>query len=146
MVPKSNGETRLCLDSRRLNAVSKTDAYPSPYINDIIDNLRDAKYLTSLDLSAAYHQIPLHPDSKERAAFTVPRRELFHYNVMCFGLVGASVTMQRLMDGLFSAEFDNKVFAYIDDVVICTSSFDEHVKILERVFEKLNWRCINTGS
>lgn len=137
MVPKSNGDMRLCLDSRRLNAVSKTDAYPLPYINYIIDNLRDAKYLTSLDLSAAYHQIPLHPDSKEKSAFTVPRRGLFHYNVMCFGLVGAAATMQRLMDSLFTAEFDNKVFAYIDDIVICTSSFEEHVSILKRVYEKL---------
>lgn len=137
LVPKANGEVRLCLDSRRLNAVSKTDAYPLPYINYIIDNLRDAKYLTSLDLSAAYHQIPLHPDSKEKTAFTVPGRGLFHYNRMCFGLVGASATMQRLMDSLFAAEFDNKVFAYIDDIVICTSSFEEHVDILRRVYGKL---------
>lgn len=137
MVPKANGDLRLCLDSRRLNAVSKTDAYPLPYINNIIDNLRDAKYLSSLDLSAAYHQIPLHPDSKEKTAFTVPNKGLYHYNVMCFGLVGAAATMQRLMDSLFSAEFDNKVFTYIDDIVVCTSSFEEHVRILNRVYEKL---------
>lgn len=137
MVPKSNGELRLCLDSRRLNAVSKTDAYPLPYINYILDNLRDARYLSSLDLSAAYHQIPLHPDSKEKTGFSVPNRGFFHYNVMCFGLVGASATMQRLMDSLFAVEFDNKVFAYIDDIVICTSTFEEHLQILNRVYAKL---------
>lgn len=137
LVPKSDGSTRTCLDSRMINAVSKTDAYPLPYISYILDNLRDAKFLTSLDLSAAYHQIPLSPSSKEKTAFTVPGRGLFHYNVMCFGLVGASATMQRLMDNLFSAEFDNKVFCYIDDIIICTNSFEEHVKILKAVHDKL---------
>ena len=137
MVPKANGDVRLCLDSRKVNSVSKTDAYPLPYINYILDNLREAKYLTSLDLSAAYHQVPLSPSSKEKTAFTVPGRGLFHYNVMCFGLVGASATMQRLMDNLFSAQFDNKVFSYVDDVIICTNTFEEHIQILKSVYEKL---------
>lgn len=137
MVEKSNGDLRLCLDSRKVNSVSKSDAYPLPYINYILDNLRDAKYLTSLDLSAAYHQICLSESSKEKTAFTVPGRGLFHYNRMCFGLVGASATMQRLMDSLFTAEFDNKIFCYVDDIIICTSDFDEHVRLLTKVFEKL---------
>lgn len=137
MVEKPNGDLRLCLDSRKLNAVTKPDAYPLPYVNYILDNLRDAKYLTSLDLSAAYHQIPLSKDSKEKSAFTVPGKGLFHYNRMCFGLVGASATMQRLMDRLFTAEFDNKVFCYIDDIVICTSDFQEHTRLLKAVFDKL---------
>lgn len=137
MVEKPNGDLRLCLDSRKVNSVSKSDAYPLPYVNYILDNLRDAKYLTSLDLSAAYHQIPLSKDSKEKTAFTVPGKGLFHYNRMCFGLVGASATMQRLMDNLFTAEFDNKVFCYIDDIIICTSDFDEHLRLLKAVFDKL---------
>lgn len=137
MVEKPNGDLRLCLDSRKVNSVSKSDAYPLPYVNYILDNLRDAKYLTSLDLSAAYHQIPLSEDSKEKTAFTVPGKGLFHYVRMCFGLVGASATMQRLMDSLFTAEFDNKVFCYIDDIIICTSDFDEHIRLLRAVFEKL---------
>lgn len=137
MVEKSNGDLRLCLDSRKINAVSKSDAYPLPHVNYILDNLRDARYLTSLDLSAAYHQIPLSEKSKEITAFTVPGKGLFHYNRMCFGLVGASATMQRLMDSLFTADYDNKVFCYIDDIIICTSDFDEHLRLLKAVFEKL---------
>lgn len=138
MAAKSDGKLRLCLDSRKLNAVSKPDAYPLPYINYILDNLRDARYLTSLDLTAAYWQIGLTERSKEKTAFTVPGRGLYHYNVMCFGLVGASATMQRLMDNLF-AGFDNKVFAFVDDIVIATSTFEEHTRLLEAVREKLKF-------
>lgn len=138
MVEKPNGDLRLCLDSRKLNAISKQDAYPLPYISDILDQLKDAKYLTSIDLSAAYWQIPFDDaSSAEKTAFTVPRRGLYQFNVMCFGLVGASATMQRLMDRLFGPEFGHKVFCFQDDIVIISSTFDEHIQLLEKVYDRL---------
>lgn len=87
MAPKSNGELRFCLDSRKLNEVSKHDAYPLPYIHSILDQLRDARYLSSIDLKAAFWQIPLSEDSKEKTAFTVPARGLFQFKVMCLVLL-----------------------------------------------------------
>ncbi|MEI3777136.1 RNase H-like domain-containing protein [Pectobacterium brasiliense] len=138
MVEKANGELRLCLDSRKLNAVSKPDAYPLPYINQILDHLNNAKFLTSIDLSAAFWQIPYDSSSSaEKTAFTVPRRGLFQFNVMCFGLVGASASMQRLMDRLFGPEFDNKVFCFQDDIIIVSSTFEEHVDLLNKVYQRL---------
>lgn len=138
MVTKPNGKLRLCLDCRKLNAVSKADAYPLPYIHQILDSLRDARYLTSIDLSAAYWQIEYDSvESAEKTAFTVPRRGLFHYTTMSFGLVGASATMQRLMDKLFGPEFDNKVFVFQDDIICISSEFDTHVKLLEKVCQRL---------
>lgn len=139
MVEKSNGELRLCLDSRKLNAVSKPDAYPLPYINQILDHLNNAKFLSSIDLSAAFWQIPYDsPSSAEKTAFTVPRRGLFQFNVMCFGLVGASASMQRLMDRLFGPEFDNRVFCFQDDIIIVSSIFEEHINLLEKVHQRLS--------
>ncbi|CAK1588900.1 unnamed protein product [Parnassius mnemosyne] len=138
MVQKPNGDLRLCLDCRKLNAVSKPDAYPLPYISSILDQLRDAKYLTSIDLSAAYWQIPYDSEqSADKTAFTVPRRGLFRFNVMSFGLVSASSTMQRLMDRLFGPEFNNKVFCFQDDIIIISSTFSEHVQLLHKVYAKL---------
>lgn len=138
MVQKPNGDTRLCLDSRAINRISRSDAYPLPYVSQILDKLRDAKYLSSIDLSSAYWQIPFDSEeSSEKTAFTVPRRGLFQFNVMCFGLVGASATMQRVMDKLFGPEFDNKVFCFQDDIIIISSSFHEHISLLNRVYEKL---------
>ncbi|CAK1602518.1 unnamed protein product [Parnassius mnemosyne] len=132
MVEKPNGDLRLCLDCRKLNAVSKPDAYPLPYISSILDQLRDAKYLTSIDLSATYWQIPYDSEqSADKTAFTVPRRGLYRFNVMSFGLVSASSTMQRLMDRLFGPEFNNKVFCFQD-----SSTFSEHVQLLHKVYAK----------
>jgi hypothetical protein len=138
LVPKPNGELRFCLDSRKLNGVSKSDAYPLPYISRILDRLRDARYLSSIDLKNAFWQINLNSQSsREKTAFTVPGRGLFHFVVMCFGLKGAPATQQRLMDRLFGPEFSDKVFVYLDDIVVATSTFQEHLSLLKRVFERL---------
>lgn len=137
LAPKANGELRFCIDSRKLNAVSKHDAYPLPYITSILDQLRDARYLSSIDLKAAFWQIELDPTSREKTAFTVPGRGLFQFKVMCFGLTGAPATQQRLMDRLFGPEFGGKVFCYLDDIVVVSSTFSEHISLLNRVMEKL---------
>lgn len=137
--PKSNGELRFCIDSRKLNSVSKHDAYPLPYISKILDQLRDARFLSSIDLKSSFWQIPLDPSSREKTAFTVPGRGLFHFKVMCFGLTSAPATQQRLMDKLFGPEFSDKVFVYLDDIVIVSSDFNEHISLLSRVLERLSF-------
>lgn len=86
MVPKPNGTYRFCLDFRKVNEVSKKDAYPLPFMSNILDCLRSANYISTLDLSQAFHQIPLEPESREITAFTVPYRGLFHFKRMPFGL------------------------------------------------------------
>lgn len=132
IVKKPNGENRLCLDSRQLNKVTKRDTYPLPRVANILDNLRNAKFLSTIDLKSAFWQIQLEQGSKEKTAFAVPGRGLFHFKVMPFGLVNASQTQQRLMDILFHAE-DDKVWAYLDDIVICSATFEEHLRLLRKV-------------
>lgn len=132
LVKKPNGDNRLCLDSRQLNKITKRDTYPLPRVTTIIDNLRSAKFLSTLDLKSAFWQIPLEETSKEKTTFAVPGRGLFQFKVMPFGLVNASQTQQRLMDILFQAHND-KVWAYLDDIIICTSTFDEHLEVLRKV-------------
>lgn len=137
MAPKANGELRFCLDSRKLNQVSKHDAYPLPYIRQILDQLSNCQFLSSIDLKSAFWQIPLEESSREKTAFTVPGRGLFQFKVMCFGLTSAPATQQRLMDKLFGPEFDGKVFIYLDDIIIISSSFSKHLDLLKRVRERL---------
>lgn len=132
LVKKPNGDNRLCLDSRQLNKVTKRDTYPLPRVTTIIDNLRSARYLSTLDLKSAFWQIPLEENSKEKTTFAVPGRGLFQFKVMPFGLVNASQTQQRLMDILFQAH-EARVWAYLDDIVICTSTFEEHLQVLREV-------------
>lgn len=138
LTPKKNGELRFCLDSRKLNAVTRKDAYSLPYITEILDNLRDAKYLSSIDLSKSFWQILIQETDRCKTAFYIPSRGTFQFKSMPFGLTNAPATQQRLVDILFyGPEFENKVFVYVDDVIIVSESFEHHMSLLSRVLEKL---------
>lgn len=139
VVGKKDGKPRFCLDSRKLNAVTRKDAYNLPYVSEILDNLRDARYLSSVDLSKAFWQIPIHEPDQEKTAFYVPGRGTLKFKVTAFGLTNAPATQQRLVDLLFGPEFELKVFAYLDDIIIISRTFEEHVALLDRVLEKLQF-------
>lgn len=137
IVPKKDGSARFCLDSRKLNSVTTRDSYPLPYISRILDNLRGARFITSIDLSKSFWQIPLHKDSRCKTAFVVPGHGLFEFVRMPFGLKNAPSELQRLVDALFGPEFDENVFCYLDDLIIISDDFDSHLEQLNRVFLRL---------
>lgn len=138
LTPKKNGELRFCLDSRKLNAVTKKDAYSLPYISDILDNLRDAKYLSSLDLSKSFWQILIKKEDRCKTAFYIPSRGTFQFKSMPFGLTNAPATQQRLVDTLFyGPEFEHMVFVFVDDIIVISPTFEEHIALLKRVLNKL---------
>lgn len=138
LTSKKKGDLRFRLDSRKLNAVTKKDAYSLPYIADILDNLRDAKYLTSLDLSKSFWQILIKEEDRCKTAFYKPSRGTYQFKCMPFGLTNALATQQRLVDILFyGPEFEHMVFVYIDDIIIVSPTFDKHISLLKRVLNKL---------
>lgn len=134
---KRNDKARLCLDSRRLNAVTVRDAYPQPKISNILSRLPKAEFITSLDLKHAFWQIGLAEDSRNMTAFTVPNRPLYRFRVMPFGLTNAPQTMCRLMDIVIPANLRHQVFVYLDDLLIVSSTFDDHLKLLSEVAHHL---------
>ncbi len=97
LVPKTDGSVRFCVDYRKVNAVSKFDAYPMPRVDELFDRLGTARFYSTLDLTKGYWQIPLSPLSKEKSAFTTPFG-LHQFVTLPFGLFGAPATFQRLMD------------------------------------------------
>lgn len=137
LVKRKDDDYRWVVDFRALNKVSKPDAYPMPRVNDILDSLRDAKYLSSIDLKSAYYQIPLDEESKEKTAFVIPGRGLFQFTRMPQGLNTSAATWQRFIDRVIGPELSSNVFVYIDDIVIVSKDFDQHMKILVQVFDKL---------
>ena len=137
LIKKPSGKYRFCIDMRRVNDSSVKDAYPLPKINAILEKLRQAKFISTLDLKQGYWQVPLAEASRPITAFTVPGLGLFQFKVMPFGLHSAGATFQRLLDRIIGPALEPKAFAYLDDLVIVSSSFEEHIELLRVVFERL---------
>ncbi|KAL7730616.1 hypothetical protein ACLKA6_000607 [Drosophila palustris] len=137
LVGKKTGDMRMCVDYRQLNARSITDAYQLPRIHHILEKLRNAKYISTLDLKSGYWQIPMAKDSQECTAFTVPGRGLYHWKVMPFGLHSAPATFQRALDGVIGPEMEPHAFAYLDDIIVIGATLEEHAKNLREVLKRL---------
>uniref|UniRef100_A0A9J8C449 Gypsy retrotransposon integrase-like protein 1 n=1 Tax=Cyprinus carpio carpio TaxID=630221 RepID=A0A9J8C449_CYPCA len=114
MVPKPDGTLRFCNDFRRLNEVSEFDGYPMPRVDELLDRLGRARFISTLDLTKGYWQVPLSKDAKPKTAFSTPSGH-WQYRVLPFGLHGAPATFQRLMDVLLRPHMAYAA-AYIDDV------------------------------
>lgn len=138
LVKKSSGEYRLCFDGRRLNSITKPDRYPLPNLESVLTKVRNAKFLSSIDLRQAFFQVRLTDDSCEKTAFQIIGRGLFEFVRMPFGLTNSAQTLQRLIDRLFDpTDIESNVFTYLDDLVIVNDDFDKHVDTLLQVFEIL---------
>jgi hypothetical protein len=138
MVPKKDGSYRFVIDFGGVNARSKRVCYPLPNISHILDNLGNAKYLSSLDIRSAYWEVPLEEGSRPLTAFSIPGRGQFQFRRMPFGLHSAPGTFQALVDKLFTPDLEPYVFAYLDDIIISTPDFETHRRILKTVFDKLS--------
>ena len=88
VVDKKDRTKRFCVDFRQLNKVTKSNSWPLPLIDDLLDQLGDASYFTSLDLKSGYWQVLMSEEDREKTAF-VCHRGLFEFNVMPFGLCNA---------------------------------------------------------
>lgn len=137
LVRKKDGSWRMCVDFRQLNEKSEQDAYPMPHIQPILNRLRTSKYISTIDLKNGYWQIPIREDCRKFTAFAVPGRGLFQWKVMPFGLHSAPATFQRILDQVISHDLEEFAIAYLDDIVIFSESFEEHLIHLTQVFERL---------
>jgi transposase InsO family protein len=132
---------RFCIDYRKLNAITVRDPYPLPRIDEILQQLQQAQWFTTLDLVAGYWQIPMHENSKEKTAF-ITKRGLFVFRVVPFGLCNAPSSFQHAMDAILGSDIGKFCFCYIDDIVIFSKRFEDHLRHLDSVLQKLaaaNW-------
>lgn len=135
-VPKKDGGTRLCVDYRQLNAVTLKDAYPLPHIADTLEALSGAKYFSTMDLSSGYWQVGVHPDDQHKTAFT-SHRGLFEFRVLPFGLCNAPATFERLMEFVLAGLIGTSCLVYLDDIVVFSRTFEEHISRLTEVLTRL---------
>lgn len=127
---------RVVVDFRKVNLKTIDDRYPLPNITDILDKLGKCQYFSTLDLASGFHQIEMHPDDIQKTAFNVENGH-YEYLRMPFGLKNAPATFQRVMDNILKDLINKSCFVYMDDIVIFSTSLQEHIVRLKQVFQKL---------
>ncbi|MCG8034916.1 MAG: hypothetical protein JAZ03_22460, partial [Candidatus Thiodiazotropha taylori] len=132
IVRKKDGSIRLCIDYRKLNQRTKQDAHAIPRVDDTLHLLAGSKYFSTLDLKSGYWQVELKETDKAKTAIG-----FFECNRMPFGLCNAPATFQRLMERCMGEINLRDCLIYLDDIIIFSSTFEEHVKQLQAVFERL---------
>ncbi|XP_073412006.1 uncharacterized protein [Dendrobates tinctorius] len=135
LLPKKDGTTRFCVDYHKLNEKTVTDTYPMPRVDELLDQLAGAKYLTTIDLCKGYWQIPLSPDAIPKSAFVTPFG-LFQFRVMPFGMKNAPATFQRLADRLLDG-LQDYACAYLD-IAIYSATWEEHLNHLETLLDRIH--------
>uniref|UniRef100_A0A8C5PP08 ribonuclease H n=1 Tax=Leptobrachium leishanense TaxID=445787 RepID=A0A8C5PP08_9ANUR len=125
LVPKKDGTTRFCVDYRRINDCTITDAYPMPRVDELLDQISRGHFLTTVDLCKGYWQIPLAEEATPKSAFITPFG-LYQFRVMPFGMKNAPATFQRLIDCLLDG-LQGFACAYLDDIAIYSQTWEEHL-------------------
>ena len=140
LVRKKDGSLCFCIDYRTLNAATKSDKFPLPRIDDLLDQLGKSQFFSTPDLAAGYWQIKVDEPSREKTAF-ITHRGLYEFCMMPFGLTNAPAVFQRLMqrvlDGLNPDDGPEFVEVYIDDILIFSRTMKEHIDHLRHVLERL---------
>jgi len=135
-VKKHDGTLRLCVDYRKLNAITIRNSYPIPRINDLIESFKGATIFTRLDLRSAYNLIRIKEGHEYLTAFRTPIGH-FEYLVMPFGLRNAPSVFQRFVQDIFSADIGKFLQVYLDDIIIYTNNLEDHIKQVKHTLKKL---------
>jgi hypothetical protein len=133
---KKDKELRLCVDYRPLNAVIIKNKYPLPHIDILFDQLVGVKVFSKIDLHSSYHRIKIHAKDIPKMAFTT-RYGLYEYLVVSFGLTNAPAHFMYLINSVFMLEFDKFVIVFIDGILVCSKTMEEHKEHLQIVLQQL---------
>ena len=136
LVKKKYGNVRFCVDYRKLNSVTRKDAYPLPRIDDTLTSLAGSSWFSTLDLLSGYWQVEMAKQDRAKTAFCTTEG-LFEFKTMPFGLCNAPATSQHLMDLVLAGLQMEHCLVYLDDVIVIGRSFAEHLQNLQAVFQRL---------
>ena len=142
MVRKKDCSLRFCVDFRQLNAATVKDAHPLPRIDD----LHGAKWFSTLDFKSGYWQVPITEQDKAKTAFRTSSGQLFEFNQVPFGLCNAPATFSRLMDRVLASLHWETCLFYLGDIIVFSSTWEEHLARLRQVFERLRHANLKLGA
>ena len=137
LVKKKDGGLRLCKDLQKLNNRTIKDGYALPRIDDTLDCLHSAKWLSTLDLKPGYWQVELEEEGKPLTAFTMGPLVFWECDRMPFGLPNAPATFQRLMESCLSELHLSWFIIYLDDIIVFSWTPEEHLVRLQTVFDNV---------
>ena len=136
IVEKKDGTKRFCVDYRGLNKVTKSDRFPLPRIDELLESFRTANWFSTIDLASGYWQVEVAEKDKEKTAF-ITHQGLYEFNVMPFGLKNAPGTFQRLMNYVLQDYIGKFVAVYLDDIIIYSKTFEQHIDHVNLVLAAL---------
>ncbi|KAF5449295.1 hypothetical protein F2P56_029759 [Juglans regia] len=136
LVKKSNGKWRMCVEFTDLNKSCLKDSFPLPRIDLIVDATTKHKMLRFMDVYSGYNQIKMKKADQEKTA-SINDRGLYCYKVIHFGLKNAGATYQRLVNKMFKDQIGRSMEAYVNDLLVKSREFDQHIENLREVFQIL---------
>ncbi|XP_014674249.1 PREDICTED: RNA-directed DNA polymerase homolog [Priapulus caudatus] len=127
-----------CLGGSQSNTATRTkDANPLPRIDDSLASMSGAAFFSNLDLTSGYWQVPVNKDHRDKTAFLIGTN-LYYIKRFPYGPCNAPPLFQRLMELAFADMSWEVMLTYLDDLAIFTKTFDEHLEVLEEVFQRLH--------
>ena len=138
LVKKKNNEFRFCVDFRALNRITEPMSFPIPHLSDVFDTLANSQpeIFSSLDLRSGFWQVPLDPSTKHKSAF-ITHKGVYEFNRLPFGMMNSPMTFQCLMTKVLKDLNFKIALVYIDDILIFSKTFEEHLHHLNLVFTNL---------
>ena len=136
LADKKNGKVRFCIDYRKLNNVTVKNAYPLPRMDQILEILGKSSYYSTIDLTDAFWSIKVKDEDIFKTAF-ISSEGLWEFISMPFGLTNAPATQQQFIETVLNGLIWECCFAYIDDILCFSDTFENHLKDLRKIFTRL---------
>ena len=133
---KKDGSLRFCVDYRALNRFTVKNSYPLPRIDMLMDQIGGAKYFSTIDLRSGYHQMRISEENIPKTAFST-RYGHYEYTVVPFGLTNAPAAFMSITNDVFRDYTDSFVMVYLDDILIYSNSWSEHLQHIKLVLNRL---------